>query len=147
MIYKRRGHQNKSGFPFFIISSSSRLQVDHSFLHKNKWLLKKPQWFKGSVGAPDCLMLPAVSGSQTSQLSGIVSVEVKQVKGYLLNCPPASLSDLSWLSSSLSTLWHDSLDLECLWPKATHTEILKQTHKSHFKHSLNCNFFIFYFFI
>lgn len=45
-----------------------------------------------------------------------------QVKGYLLNCPPASLPDLSWASSSFSTLWHVSRDLECLWSTwHTHT--------------------------
>lgn len=40
-------------------------------------------------------LLPAVSNYQTSQWSGIVSVVVKQVKGHLLNCPPASLPDRS----------------------------------------------------
>lgn len=42
-----------------------------------------------------------------------------RVKGHLLNCSPASLEERSWLSSSLSTLEHESLDLECLW--RTHT--------------------------
>lgn len=43
-----------------------------------------------------------------------------RVKGHLVNCSPASLEECSWLSSSLSTLEHESLDLECLWRTQTH---------------------------